>query len=335
MKKKVSLKDIAKEAGVSIATVSYVLSKQTNTGVSQEVSDLIKKIAQRLNYRPNQIAKSLQSGKSHTIGLIVADISNPFFAQIARIVEDEAKQHGYTVIFGSSDEKASKSGDLIKLLLNRQVDGFIITPAEGSEDQLRSLKEQSVPFVLIDRYFPDVETNFIAIDNYRAAFEATKQLLSTGNHRIGMVAYSTQLHHMRARIQGYKEALGQEKYDDFMLHEVEFSEIKDSVPKAIDELVHGKRPVDAIFFATNTLGINGLKHLNRLNIKVPGDISVIVFDESETFDFFYCPLTYVKQPLTELAKKAVNVLVEEIANPTSEAKKINFKAELVIRDSCS
>ena len=335
MKKKVSLKDIAKEAGVSIATVSYVLSKQTNTGVSQEVSDLVKKIAERLNYRPNQIAKSLQSGKSHTIGLIVADISNPFFAQVARIVEDEAKRHGYTVIFGSSDEKASKSGDLIKFLLNRQVDGFIITPTEGSEDQLRSLKEQNVPFVLIDRYFPDVETNFVAIDNYKAAFEATKRLLSTGNNRIGIVAYSTQLHHMRARIQGYKDALGQEKYDDFMLHEVEFSKIKDAVPKAIDELVNGKRPVDAIFFATNTLGIIGLKHLNRLNIKVPGDISVVVFDESEIFDFFYCPLTYVKQPLAELAKKSVTILVEEIANPSSVAKKINFQAELVIRDSCS
>ncbi|MEM7486890.1 MAG: LacI family DNA-binding transcriptional regulator [Bacteroidota bacterium] len=335
MQKRVSLKDIAKKAGVSIATVSYVLSKQKNSGVSAEVSDKIRKIAKELNYRPNQIAKSLQSGKSHTIGLIVADISNPFFAQIARIIEDEAKKNGYTVIFGSSDEKASKSGDLIKFLLNRQVDGFIIAPSEASENQLRNLKEQKVPFVLIDRYFPNMETNFVTINNQKAAFDAIKRLKENGKERIGMIAYDTQLHHMQERVKGYKDAITSEEYEDQLLHEVEFSKTKESVPKAIDELLNGAHPIDAIFFATNTLGITGLKHLNERNIKVPDDIAVIVFDESEAFDFFYCPLTYVKQPLPDLAKKAVNVLVEQIDKPSHKLSKIQLEAELIIGDSCS
>ena len=335
MKKRVSLKDIAKEAGVSIATVSYVLSKQQNTGVSPEVSEKIKKIARKLNYRPNQIAKSLQSGKSHTIGLIVADISNPFFAQIARIIEDEAQKHGYTVVFGSSDEKASKSEDLIKFLLNRQVDGFIIAPTEGSEDQIQFLKEQNTPFVLIDRYFPGLETNYVVVDNYKAAYEATKRLMFGGSNNIGMIAYTAQLHHMRERIRGYKDALGQDKYDELMLREVEFSQIESGVAKAIDQLVGGKKPVDAIFFATNTLGITGLKYLDKLAINVPEDMAVIVFDESEAFDFFYCPLTYVKQPLSDLAKKAVTILVEEIAEPSRKVVKISFEAELVIQQSCT
>ena len=335
MKKRVSLKDIAKKAGVSIATVSYVLSKQKNSGVSEEVSDKIRKIAKELNYRPNQIAKSLQSGKSHTIGLIVADISNPFFAQIARIVEDEAKKNGYTVIFGSSDEKASKSGDLIKLLLNRQVDGFIIAPTEASENQIRQLKEQNVPFVLIDRYFPGIETNFVAINNRKAAFDAVGQLKANGKEKIGMIAYDVQLHHMRERVKGYKDALASEKYQDTLLREVEFSKIKEEVPKAIDDLLSDGISVDAIFFATNTLGVTGLKHLNERNMEVPEDIAVIVFDQSEAFDFFYCPLTYVKQPLPNLAKKAVTLLVEQINQPGKTPSKVQLEAKLIIGNSCS
>ncbi|MFD2101251.1 LacI family DNA-binding transcriptional regulator [Flagellimonas iocasae] len=332
MKKRTSLKDIAKEAGVSIATVSYVLSKQENSGVSKEVSDRIKEIAKRLNYRPNQIAKSLQSGKSHTIGLIVADISNPFFAHIARIVEDEAKKNGYTVIFGSSDEKAAKSHDLIKFLLNRQVDGFIITPTEGSEGQIQLLKEQNIPFVLIDRYFPSIDTNYVAIDNYKAAFDATKKFLENGKKRIGMIAYSTELNHMKERVQGHKDALGS-VYDEALLQEVAFEGLVEHMPKAINNLVKGKNPVDAIFFATNTLGVVGLKYLAELQLQVPNDIAVIVFDESEVFHFFYCPLTYVKQPLADLAKKAVTVLLNQIKDPGAKTDKVKLNAQLVIGNS--
>lgn len=335
MKKKVSLKDIAKEAGVSIATVSYVLSKQNNTGISQEVTERIKKIAVELNYRPNQIAKSLQSGKSHTIGLIVADISNPFFAQIARIVEDEAKKHGYTVIFGSSDEKASKSADLIKFLLNRQVDGFIITPAEASKDQIELLKKLNIPFVLIDRYFPKLDTNYVVIDNYMASFEATKRLSSNGNKRIGMIAYATEMQHMQERIRGYRDALAQDNIRSSFVFEIKFSEIQKEVVRAIDQMLNMENPINAIFFATNTLGIIGLKYLNKLGVSIPKDVSVIVFDESEAFDFFYCPLTYVKQPLHDMAKKAVEVLTDQISDPTRGFSKIKLGAELVLGNSCA
>ena len=335
MNKRSSLKDIAKEAGVSIATVSYVLSKNLKSGISQEVSDRIKKIAKDLNYRPNQIAQSLQSGKSHSIGLIVADISNPFFSQIARIIEDEAKSYGYTVIFGSSDEKTAKSKDLIKFLLNRQVDGLIITPTEGSEDQIKLLIKHNIPFVLIDRYFPSIETNFVSIDNFLAGFQATKRLLLNGSERIGMIAYDTGLQHMKERIDGYREALSTEKIDDELVLFVKYSETQLAVAEAIDKMLGLKRPVDAIFFATNTLGILGLKHLNQLDKKIPKDLSVIVFDESEIYDFFYCPLTYIKQPLNELAKAAVKALTEHINNPKAKLNQIKLRADLIIGESCN
>ncbi|WP_067035098.1 LacI family DNA-binding transcriptional regulator [Allomuricauda sp. CP2A] len=334
MKRKVSLKDIAKEAGVSIATVSYVLSKQDKSGVSQQMSEKIRKIARELNYTPNLIAKSLQSGKSQTIGLIVADISNPFFAQIARIVEDEAKQNGYTVIFGSSDEKASKSKDLIKFLMNRQVDGFIITPTESSEEQIELMLRQNVPFVLIDRFFPSIDTNFVVIDNYQAAFEATKRLLVNGKTRIGMIAYATTLQHMKERVRGYKDALNEAGIEESLLFEVDFSMASDGVTSAINNMVKANPPVDAIFFSTNTLGVIGLKHITGLNLKVPDKVAVILFDQSDVFDFFYCPLTHVRQPLAELAKMAVNVLIQQISDSNRKPSKIKLGAELVIGKSC-
>src|SRR6476469_3766675 len=139
MKKKVSLKDIAQKVGVSIALVSYVLNNKKQGRISEEISKKIRDTAQKLNYRTNQIAKSLKTNKTNTIGLIVADISNPFYSALARIIEDEAEKYNYTVIFGSSDENLKKSEKLIDIFLNRQVDGLIYAASENSEAQLEDL----------------------------------------------------------------------------------------------------------------------------------------------------------------------------------------------------
>ncbi len=336
MTKRVSLKDIAKKAGVSTATVSYVLSKKEKSGISSDVSEKINKIARQLNYRPNQIAKSLQSGKTFTIGLIVADISNPFFGHLARIIEDGAKKHGFTVIFGSSDENASKSADLIQLLMNRQVDGFIIAPAEDSEKEIKLLKKQNIPFVLIDRFFPKIKTNYVALDNYQAAYEATSRLIETGNKTIGMVAYSSKLQHMKDRIRGYRSALKDNgiAIRQKWIQEIHFSKMEKEIPKAVDDLQSGSEPVKAILFATNTLAIYGLKYFKELRIKVPDDVSVIVFDESDAFDFFYCSMTYIKQPLVEMGNEAVGLLIDQISKPEKTMKQIVLNAELVVRKSC-
>ncbi|MDT0678510.1 LacI family DNA-binding transcriptional regulator [Autumnicola musiva] len=336
MKKKVSLKDIAKKVGVSTATVSYVLSKGKESGVSAEVSEKVKKAAKELKYQPNQIAKSLKMGKTFTIGLIVADISNPFFAHIARIIEDEATRLNYTVIFGSSDEKSDKSWDLIQFLTNRQVDGFIIAPTENSEKQIKYLKEQHIPFVLIDRYFPEISSNYVVIDNFKAAYKAVNRLIETGNQQIGIVAYSNSLYHMRERVRGYKSAMGDNTLEvkNEWLHEIDFSDIKLGVKKAIDELLLEKKPVEAIFFATNTLAVHGLKYIDELNLKVGEDLAIVSFDEGEAFDFYYCPLSYIKQPLSELAENAVAILTKQISDHEAKEEQVCLEAELVIRESC-
>ena len=192
MAKKTSLRDIAQRLGVSTALVSYVVNGKEKEGrVSQEKVNSIRLVAKELNYQPNLIAKSLKSGKTRTIGLIVADISNPFFSSIARVVEDEARRHGYVVIFGSSDENAEKSGQLISVFLNRQVDGFIIAPAAGTEQQIKTLQQAGKPVVLIDRYFPGLPTDCVRVNNMEASRRAVELLIHQGRRHIAILKGAT------------------------------------------------------------------------------------------------------------------------------------------------
>ncbi|MEP6845668.1 MAG: LacI family DNA-binding transcriptional regulator, partial [Panacibacter sp.] len=213
MKKKVSLKDIAQKVGVSIALVSYVLNNKKEGRIKKEVALKIKETARELNYRTNQIAKSLKTNKTNTIGLIVSDISNPFSSSLARIIEDEADKSGYTVIFGSSDEDAEKSQKLIDTFVNRQVDGLIIAPAEDSIAQILYLEEQGIPFVLIDRYFPEVKTNYVTLDNFKAAYGAVDLFLKASYKRIGLITYRSALHNLEERKDGYLSALKDHNID--------------------------------------------------------------------------------------------------------------------------
>ncbi|MBP1616613.1 MAG: transcriptional regulator, LacI family [Bacteroidetes bacterium] len=328
MKKRVSIKDIASDVGVSTALVSYVLNNKKEGRISKEVAAKIKQAAIDLNYVPNQIARSLKSQKTNTIGLIVADIANPYSSQIARIIEDEAQKHDYSVIFGSSDESAEKTQNLILLLLNRQVDGFIIALPEHAEKQLSYLNGIGIPFVLFDRYYPEIETNFVAIDNYKAASEAIQHLRDNGRKQIGIVSYETSLYHLSERKRGATDLL----QDSSMVVNVRINHLDEDVKEGIDKLLNIEDPIDALFFTTNLLAISGLKYLNSLEIKVPEQIAVVGFDETDAFDLFYAPVTYVKQPMEELASQSLKLLLDAIADPETKQSVI-LDTELVVRKS--
>jgi LacI family transcriptional regulator len=334
--KKISLKDIASKAGVSTALVSYVLNgKEKESRVGHEIAKKIKEIARELNYQPNHLAKSLRSGITHTIGLVIADISNPFFANIARVVEDEAKKSGYTVIIGSSDEKAEKAWDLLNVLINRQVDGFIIVSSEHSEYHIHYLKERNIPFVLLDRHFPDLQTDFVATNNYKASYDAGVHLIHGGYERIGIIAYRSDMYHMQERVRGYQQALRDHKFvfKNNWLKEVRFENIEREVRVAIDEMTASEDKVDAIIFATYGLAINGLKYINELKLKVPDDLGIVSFGQAEVFDLYYCPITYLKQPLELLGKTSVEFLLAKLKNSDEGMKQILMEARLITRDS--
>ncbi|AUD04328.1 LacI family DNA-binding transcriptional regulator [Spirosoma pollinicola] len=335
-KTKVSIKDIAQKAGVSTALVSYVLNgKEKESRVGQEIALKVKQIATELNYQPSHLAKSLRSGKTHTIGLIIADISNPFFANIARVVEDEAKRNGYTVIIGSSDENADKSRDLLDVLINRQVDGFIIVSAEDSKEQIQLLLDKHIPFVLLDRYFPEIPTDFVSTDHYRASYDAGTHLIRNQYQRIGMIAYDSQLFHMQERIRGYQDALRDSKVtgQEHWLKRIKINAIDAGVKAAIDTMLAADEPVDALLFATYSLAVSGLKHINSLGIKVPDDLGIVSFGQAEVFELYYCPITYLKQPIVLLGQTAVELLVKKLTHKSTEPAQILMKAELIERAS--
>ncbi|MET0637398.1 MAG: substrate-binding domain-containing protein [Chitinophagaceae bacterium] len=334
MQKKTSLKDIAARVGVSTALVSYVLNGRMEGRIGKEVAKKIRQTATKLNYQPNHIARSLKTRRTNTIGLVVADISNPFSSSLARIIEDEADKLGYTVIFGSSDETDLKSGKLINALMNRQVDGLIIFPPANSEKQIRQLIKQGTPFVLVDRYFPGIDCNSVGIDNHKASFEAVTHLLDQGRKRIGMISYNSTLHHLDDRIEGYKSALkaGNIEPTAELIRKVDIGNNTVEIGKAVQSLLDLKKPVDAILFGSNRIAAAGLKYIHSKKIHVPEKVSLVGFDETEIFDFFYSPLTYIRQPLTEIGQQATRMLLEGITNPKTPVR-IFLPAQLVIRES--
>lgn len=337
MNNKVLLKDVAKHLGVSTALVSYVINhKEKEFRVGPEMVKKIRKAVAELNYQPNLIAKSLKSGKTNTIGLIVADISNPFFSSIARIIEDEARKKGYVVIIGSSDESPEKSQSLIDVFLNRQVDAFIIAPVENTENQIKALQKKNVPVVLIDRYFKSFEADCVHLNNFQAAYQAVNHLIKNGRRKIAMIAYDTSLPHMKERINGYKAALKANgiKFKKEWLNQASYQHIAKDVSAKIKNLLYPELKVNAVLFATNSLAVESLKIINQSVIKVPEQLALISFDESDAFHFFYSPLTYINQPLGDFGIGAVKLAINKINN--NHEKKystIIVKSKLVLRDS--
>jgi LacI family transcriptional regulator len=334
MIKKVSLKDIAQKVGVSTALVSYVLNNKKEGRIGKEVAQKIRDAAKELNYTANQIARSLKTNKTFTIGLIVSDISNPFSSCLARIIEDEAEKNNYVVLYGSSDESNEKTWKLTRVLQNYQVDGFIIAPADDSASLVHYLQEQKIPFVLIDRYCPEVKTNYVAIDNYKASYKGVQHLVKNGYKRIGLVSIDITLYNMQERARGYIEALKDNgiPVKENWVKKVSRDNIKESVNKAIDELISLEEPVDAILFTNNVVSTQALKYINTLSIKVPDDLAVVTFDESDAADLFYTPITHIKQPLQEMGQLATKILLKNIEG-SKEIVQENLEAKLVVRKS--
>ncbi len=334
MAKRVSLKDIAEKVGVSTALVSYVLNGlEKEKRVGPEVVKKIQAAAKELRYKPNQIARSLRKGSTSTIGLIVADISNPFFGQLARIIEDEAAKLGYTVIFGSSDEDCSKSEALIETLLNRQVDGIILAPSEGCNEQVKLLLESGLPVVLIDRYFPEISASCVVLDNFTATYNAAKFLISKGYKKTKMIAYNSALIHMKERVRGFSEAMNDSNLAiEAVVKKVRFNHMHTDLEKIMDELL-SKKETDALLFATNALSISGLYSIRKYNLKVPEEMAIIGFDGHEVFDFFPAPLTYIQQPLEEMGKESVKILIEQIKG-SKKTVHVELKHQLIARASC-
>lgn len=329
-----SLKDIARELGVSTALVSFALN---DVGRKHRVSDeMIRKIkakAAELDYHPNSAARSLRSGKSNTIGVILSDISNRFFADIARCIEDQASKNGFTVLFGSTDESVAKLESTLKVFINKGVDGLIIVPCEGSEKLISDLASENIPLVLLDRAFDDLDVNSITLDNVKATSIAVRELAAQGFGRIGYVSYKTGLANILKRETGYVETMKSLSLEDnIYIAKADYSHLRDDldvmIPRALED------GCDSLIFSTNRIAIESLIVLRQLGRKIPDDVAVIAFDGSETFAFelYDTGISYVKQPIRLFGEQAFGVLYDNMKGEPSVAK-VRLDPELVLRES--
>lgn len=339
--KRTSLNDIAKQLGVSKTLVSFVLNGRAKEfRISEEVCQKVLDVASELNYQPNRIAQGLRTGKTKTIGLLIADIANPFFGKLGREIEQEAARYGYRVIFSSSDENPEKSGEQISVLQQSQVDGYIISPPVNSEEQILTLSKGHTPFVLIDRYFPEIETNYIVVDNFDGAYKATSHLLKLGRKKIAIITLNINLVNMKERTDGYKKALTDASIpvDENLIKVLPFSHDNKDVTKAIKELLGTRSGLkaDAILFATSKIGVMAIECITSLGLKIPDDVALVSFDNADAYKICVSPVTVVAQPLKEIGKTAVHVLMNEIAHPNGAQKiqKITLKTEFIVRKSC-
>src|ERR1700761_3381561 len=207
--KKVSISDIARKAGVSVSTVSFVMNdKAVKMRISREEIEKVENVAREMGYRPNQLALGLRTGKTKTIGLIVENISNAFFATLAKSIEDEAKRYDYKVVYCSTDNDEEKARDLINMLSQRQVDGYIITPTLNLAEDIRKLQAENKPVVLIDRYFPQHdEIPAVLVDNYEGVARGTETLMGKGYRKVALITIETEMAHMKDRLQAYNDVL--------------------------------------------------------------------------------------------------------------------------------
>ncbi|KFC18280.1 LacI family DNA-binding transcriptional regulator [Chryseobacterium sp. FH1] len=332
--KRASIKDIARIAGVSVATVSYVLNRKEGQRISEDTKKKIFEIAETINYVPNRIAKSLQNNKTKLLGLIVADISNDFYSSIARHLEDKALKLGYTLIIGSSDENLEKFKKLIELFSQQQVDGMIVAPVAGSEEILQKLVEKNYPLVTIDRYLKGVNIPGIILNNREITENTTNYLINKDFDQIIYVGYDTKLPHLLDRQNGFESTIAESGKMVSTKHIlVGLENIAGEIQSKLKDVLGGHPANTALFFSSNKLAVAGLSYLVKNNIKVPTDVSVVAFDEIDAYQLFPADITYVKQPLEEMADEAVKLLDMQINQYSTLAKKITLSAELIIQNS--
>lgn len=332
--KRSSIKDIAKLAGVSVATVSYVLNRKEGQRISEETRKKIFEIAETINYTPNKIAKSLKTNKTKLLGLIVADISNDFYSHMARNLEDKALKLGYTLIIGSSDENAEKFKKLTELFSQQQVDGMIVAPVAGSEKTLENLIHIKYPVVTIDRYLKGVSVPGITIDNQEIAERTTSLLLDKNFDKMIYIGYETELPHLLDRQHGFEKAISSSnKTAEIQYLLVGLENIAQEVHSQLENSL-GKKPENtALYFSSNKLAVAGLSYLVKNNIKVPDQVSVVAFDETDAYDLFPTEITYIQQPIEEMAEEAIKLLDGQINDYAATGKRITLSAKLVAKAS--
>ncbi len=335
-KKGVSLDDIAKSLGVSRSLVSLVLNgKGESHGISQKTQHKVLERAQELNYRPNHFARGLRMGRSFTIGLVVSDISNPFYSHISRYLEDISEENGYSIITCSSDEKPEKEERIIEMLKSRNVDGLIISTSQETAQPFLDLKAEGFPVVLIDRHFEGQNICSVTVDNFDGAKAAANHLLSVGyKNPIALAISPTHISTIHNRIEGYKTALSNAGVGA-RVFEVEFASQNQTVAKILEMLYITNQFPDSIFAMNNSLAASSLAALRLMGVSIPQQVGIVSFDDLDYFSIMQPGITAVAQPINNICKAAFTLLSNQIAGLVHSNQNciVSLPVELITRES--
>jgi LacI family transcriptional regulator len=330
-----NIKDLAERIGLSVTTVSRVLNGKSKAyRISTATSEKVLAAASAYNYSPNRIARGLRLDKTETIGLIIPDISNPFFASVAKIIEVEARNKGYSIILCDSQDDVSTEQELLNLLSGRKADGIIIAPVGKRSSHIEEIQQQGIPVVVIDRYFPETTLPFITTDNYMGALLAMEHLIEMGHSRIACIQGINGISANNDRVKGYQKALlknGISK-DDALILGYDFG-VENGYIQTQKLLALPHRPT-AIFALSNLISLGTLRALKEAGLIVPDDISIVSFDEQPYSAFLACPMTTVEQPREEIGKFAIDILLKIVDQgiPKIEASMM-LPPQLIYRES--
>ena len=326
-----TIREVAESAGVSYATVSHVIN---NTRlVSPETRERVLAAMDALHYRPNALARSLRQGKTNTLGLVLPDSANPFFAEISRSIEDEAFKKGYSVFLCNTELDTERELFYVDVLSKKQVDGIIFVAAGDQPDSLDYLVQRNMPVVMIDRNLPNVEVDAVLTDNRLGGFLATRHLIELGHTRIACIAGPSSITPSAERIIGYRRALEEAglSYDETLTLRGDYhAQSGMDVTHAI--LKMHPRPT-AIFALNDLMALGALRAAAEAGCSVPGDLAVIGYDDLEISHFTNPPLTTIAQPKKEIGVQAVRLLVERMSRKNLPPSRLVLPPELIVRRS--
>jgi LacI family transcriptional regulator len=326
-----TIREVAESAGVSYATVSHVIN---NTRlVSPETRERVLAAMDALNYRPNALARSLRQGKTNTIGLVLPDSANPFFAEISRGIEDEAFKKGYSVFLCNTELDTQRELFYVDVLSKKQVDGIIFVAAGDQADSLDYLIQRRMPLVMIDREVPNVEADAVLTDNQLGGYLAARHLLDLGHSRIACIAGPSSITPSSERIIGYRKALEEAgiSYDEKLVLRGDYHA---QSGMDITHIILGMNPRPTAVFALNDLmALGALRAAAEAGCSVPRDLSVVGYDNLEISRFTNPPLTTIAQPKKEVGTRAVNLLVERMAQKSQPPVRLVLPPELIVRRS--
>jgi len=329
----VTIKDVARQAGVSVGTASQAL--RGSPAVREATRRRVLVVAKRLRYQPSALARGLVTRRTHTVGLLISDIANPFFIRAVRAVEDVAQENGYNVILCNTDEDPAKETQYLRVLMEKRVDGIILATTGASRRAVREIRWRRIPLVLFDRELPGVATNVVKVDGILGGRLATQHLLDLGHRRIGIIHGPRDRSTGAERLEGYLAALrvANVRPAAELIHEGNFKQ--DSGHRLTRALLEMSRPPTALFCTNNLMTVGALRALREANVRIPDDLSLVGYDDMEWWTLTHPPLTTVGQPVYDLGREAMRLLLMQIGQEkVRRPQRVVLKPELILRDSC-